>query len=121
MIEPKVMPMHTNTTRASGTGIATGLPAMAAAPTATTEPEISPAGTPSRSNTTPPTVAKISASRRRRSMGSFGSHPLVRIKLQHGRTVELAMAMRGQDAEQRRGLRGHRCRHVDVLRQRQDH
>src|SRR5579883_2530249 len=65
---PSAMPTSTNTVRANGTGTVRGRPAMAATATATTEPEINPAGMPVELTAMPPAapIARASAVRRTR-------------------------------------------------------
>jgi hypothetical protein len=66
------MPISTKQTRASVSGTKTGLPASAATATASTEPEISPAGKPTAVKASPPAAAMTSVSPRRSSFSIGG-------------------------------------------------
>src|SRR5271165_6962234 len=59
---PSCMPITTKQTRASGAGTLTGRRSNAAAATASTDPQINPAGKPTSVNATPPASAMASVS-----------------------------------------------------------
>ena len=69
---PSRMPITTKQTRASGAGTLTGRRSNAAAATASTDPQINPAGKPTRVNATPPASAMTSVSAVARSVRGVG-------------------------------------------------
>ena len=73
---PSRMPISTRHTRVTGAGTCIGRPASAAMETASTEPEMMPAGIPSMAKLTPPAAAIASVSavcNRSRGEGKEGS------------------------------------------------